>query len=115
MIAHGLPALSDIAMRLPLGYFAEIRQDTRYAVRALAKSPAFALVGIVPMSLGIGLTIEIYSSGWAVIVRPVPVANASGLVTPDKPVSCSYIEQFRDQRDLFAGVAAVRNNVQFNA
>jgi hypothetical protein len=75
--------LSDIAMRLPLEYLAEIRQDTRFAVRALAKSPAFTLVGIVSMGLGIGLTTNIYSSSWSTLMRPVPaVAHASRLVTP---------------------------------
>jgi macrolide transport system ATP-binding/permease protein len=107
--------LSDVAVRLPLEYFAEIRQDTRYAVRALAKSPAFALVGIASMGLGIGLTTAIYSSGWSVLMRPVPAAaNASRLVTPDAPVSYPYIEQFREQKGMFAGIAAVQTGLQFN-
>ncbi len=114
-IAGILHLLSDAAMRLPLEYIAEIRQDTRYAVRALAKSPAFALVGIVSMGLGIGLTTEIYSSGWSMLMRTVPgVVSPGRLVTPDAPVSYPYIEQFREQEDLFAGVAAVKNGVQFN-
>ncbi|HEY2470041.1 MAG TPA: FtsX-like permease family protein [Terracidiphilus sp.] len=113
-IAGFLRLLFDLALRLPIEYFAEMRQDLRYAIRALVKSPAFALVGILSMGLGIGLTTEIYSSGWAVIARHIPVANASRLVAPDKLVSYSYVEQFRDQHNLFVGVAAVRNNVQFN-
>lgn len=114
-IAGFLLLLSDIAFRLPLEYLAEIRQDTRYAIRALIKSPAFALVGIVSMGLGIGLTTDIYSSGWSVLMRAVPAAtNASRLVTPDAPVSYPYIEQFREQKELFAGVAAVQTGVQFN-
>jgi len=113
-ISGVLRLILDLALRLPIEYLAELRQDLRYAIRALAKSPAFALVGILSMGLGIGLTTEIYSSGWAVIVRRIPVANASRLVTPEKLVSYPYIGHFRDQHDLFAGVAAVRNNVQFN-
>ena len=113
-IAGLLRLLFDVALRLPVEYLAEMRQDLRYAVRALINSPAFALVGILSMGLGIGLTTEIYSRGWAVILRHIPVANAARLVTPDKPVSYSYVEHFRDQHNLFTGVAAVRNNVQFN-
>ena len=113
-IAGFLHLLFDVALRLPIEYIAEMRQDLRYAIRALIKSPAFALVGILSMGLGIGLTTEIYSSGWTLIVRHLPVGNASRLVTPDKPVSYSYIEHFRDEHKLFAGIAAVRNNVQFN-
>src|ERR1700741_1459787 len=113
-IAGFLFLLLDIAMRLPLEYLAEIRQDTRYAVRALVKSPTFALVGIASMGLGIGLTTDIYSSGWSILMRPVPaVAHASRFVTPDAPVSYPYIEQFREQKNLFTGVAAVQNGVQF--
>ena len=115
-IAGFLLLLMDIALRLPLEYLTEIRQDTRYAVRALVKSPAFALVGIASMGLGIGLTTDIYSSGWSVLMRTIPgtVAHASRLVTPDAPVSYPYIEQFHEQKKLFAGVAAVENGVQFN-
>lgn len=114
-ISGFLLLLCDIAMRLPLEYIAEIRQDTRYAIRALVKSPAFAMVGIVSMGLGIGLTTEIYSSGWAMLMRAVPGAtHASRLVTPENAVSYPYIERFREQKELFAGVAAVENGVQFN-
>lgn len=107
--------LYDIAARLPLEYLAEMRQDTRYAVRTLVKSPAFALVGIASLGLGIGLTTNIYSSTWTMLIRPLPgVFEASRLVTADKPVSYPYVERFREQRDLFAGVAAVENGVQFS-
>lgn len=107
--------LCDIAVRLPLEYLAEMRQDTRYAVRTLLKSPAFALVGIASLGLGIGLTTNIYSSTWTMLIRPLPaVDHASRLVTPDNPVSYPYIERFREQSDIFAGVAAVENGVQFS-
>ena len=64
--------LADIAVRLPIEYLGEIRQDMRYASRALIKSPGFALVGIVSMGLGIGLTTNVYSSRWAVLTRDLP-------------------------------------------
>jgi macrolide transport system ATP-binding/permease protein len=107
--------LWDAALRLPIEYLAEMRQDTRYAMRGLIKSPVFALVAIVSMGLGIGLATNIYSSAFALLLRAIPgVGNASRLVTPQEPVSYSYIERFREHQDLFRGVAAVRNGVQFN-
>src|SRR6266513_2218198 len=65
-VAGLIRLLADIAIRLPIEYLSEMRQDMRYASRALIKSPGFALVGIVSMGLGIGLTTNVYSSKWAV-------------------------------------------------
>jgi predicted permease len=87
----------------------------RYAWRALIKSPGFALVGILSMGLGIGLTTNVYSSKVALLSRDLPAAaNAKQLVMPERPVSYYYIEQYRDQKSLFAGVAAFQNGVPFN-
>ena len=105
----------DIAIRLPLEYLSEMRQDLRYAWRSLIKSPGFALVGIVSMGLGIGLTTNVYGSRWALLTREIPAAtNAQRLVMPEKPVSYYYIEQYREQKKMFGGVAAVQNGVPFN-
>jgi predicted permease len=107
--------LWDAALRLPVEYLAEIRQDTCYAVRGLVKSRAFALVGIASMGLGIGLATNLYSSAFALLFRAIAgVADAARLVTPDKPVSYPTIERFRERQDLFRGIAAVRTGVQFN-
>ncbi len=114
--AAGLMRLvADIAIRLPMEYLSEMRQDLRYALRALIKSPGFALVGVVSMGLGIGLTTNVYSSRWALLTREMPsAANASRLVMPEKPVSYFYIEQYREHKSLFSGVAALQNGVPFN-
>jgi macrolide transport system ATP-binding/permease protein len=107
--------LADIAIRVPLEYFSELRGDLRYALRALLKSPGFALVGIISMGLSIGLTTNVYSSKWALLFRDLPAAaNAQQLAMPEKPVSYYYIEQFREQKNLFAGVAAFQIGVPFN-
>ncbi len=104
----------DIAIRVPLEYLSEMRRDMRYAWRALIKSPGFALVGIISMGLGIGLTTNVYSSKWALLFRELPAANAERLVMPEKPVSYYYIEQFREQKSLFDGAAAFQTGVPFN-
>ena len=110
-----IPLIADIALRLPIEYLSEMRQDMRYAARALIKSPGFALVGIISMGLGIGLTTNVYSSRWALLTRELPsAANAKRLVMPDKPVSYFYIEQYREQKTLLTGVAALQNGVPFN-
>ncbi len=72
---HGAAGLirliADIAIRVPLEYLSEMRGDMRYAWRALTKSPGFALVGIISMGLGIGLTTNVCSSKWAMWSRDV--------------------------------------------
>jgi hypothetical protein len=73
----------DIAIRVPLEYLSEMRGDMRYALRALRKSPGFALVGVISMGLSIGLTTNVYSSKWALLFRDLPAAlNAPRLVMP---------------------------------
>jgi putative ABC transport system permease protein len=107
--------LVDAAVRLPFEYLAEMRRDLQYATRALIKSPGFALVGILSMGLAIGLTTNVYSSNWAMLTRPLQgVAHAGGLVMAEKPVSYFYIERYREQKNVFAGVAAFKTPVPFN-
>ena len=107
--------LVDIAVRVPVEYLSEMRRDMRYALRALIKSPGFALVGIISMGLGMGLTTMVYSSKWKLITRGLPAAaNAQRLVMPERPVSYYYIEQYREHKDLFSGVAAFQTGVPFN-
>ena len=107
--------LADAAVRLPLEYMAEMRRDLHYAMRALIKSPGFALVGILSMGLAIGLTTNVYSSNWALLTRPMQgVAHASRLVMAEKPVSYYYVERYREQKNVFAGVAAFQTAVPFN-
>jgi predicted permease len=110
-----LPLLADIAIRVPIEYLTEMRGDMWYAWRAMVKSPGFALVGIISMGLGMGLTTMIYNSKWQLISRELPsVANAKRLVMPEKALSYYYIEQYREQKSLFSGVAALQTGVPFN-
>src|SRR6202167_481192 len=123
---HGVAGLirliADIAIRVPIEYLSEMRGDMRYGLRALIKSPGFALVGIISMGLGIGLTTNVYMK-WEVLFGDLPAAaNAKHLVMFQEstdgdlaPVSYYYIEQYREQKSLFAGVAAFQSGSHQNA
>jgi macrolide transport system ATP-binding/permease protein len=121
-VAGLIRLLVDIAIRVPVEYLSEMRGDLRYAWRALRKSPGFALVGIVSMGLGIGLTTNVYSSRWEMLFRELPAAaNAKNLVMMQQSadgdiaaVSYYYIEQFREQKNLFTGAAAFETSIPFN-
>jgi len=61
-------------------WLADFAADVRHAVRSFRRSPAFTLTAILSLGLGIGATTAIFTALDAVLLRPVPVAQADRLV-----------------------------------
>ena len=54
-------------------------QDIRYGFRALRRNPAFALVAIGTLAIGIGAGTAVFTIARAVLLRPLPYADPEEL------------------------------------
>ena len=58
----------------------DLGRDIRYAVRALARTPGFAVAAVLTLAIGIGGSTAVFSLINAVLLRPLPVPNADRVV-----------------------------------
>src|SRR5688572_2365518 len=93
-------------------------QDLRYGARLLAKRPGFTAVAVLTLALGIGANSAIFSVVNAVLLRPLPFKEPDQLIRVWETfypsgwgsVSVPNLKDWREQNDVFAGLAAFQTN-----
>jgi macrolide transport system ATP-binding/permease protein len=97
-------------------------KDVRFAIRTFQSNPGYAALAMVSLALGIGANSTIYSLADALLLRPLPVEDASRVVTVrgKTPSDTFSSVSYRDYLDIaalsksFDGLVAHRShNVGF--
>src|ERR1051325_3773898 len=91
-------------------------QDLRYALRMLAKSPAFSMIAVLTLALGIGANTAIFSVGNAVLINPRPFHHPEQLVSlfqkmhnfSNASISYPNFVDWRRMNTTFSAMAAYR-------
>lgn len=94
---------------------ASLMRDVRYALRGMRKTPAFAMVTIVTLALGIAANSTIFSMVSRFVLRPPPVGDPATLMalhtTHDGEQCCNNFSwplftDLREQAKSFSGLAS---------
>lgn len=80
--------------------FEEFLRDLRYGIRTLRKNPAFTIVAVLALALGIGANTAMFSVAYGILLRPLPYADADR-------VAVVYLNYF--PRDFKYGTLSIRD------
>jgi predicted permease len=79
-------------------------QDLSHGGRMLAKNPAFTVVAVISLAIGIGANCAMYSWADALLLRPLPVARPGDVISVGTKVSLagfsSLVNSYPDFQDL---------------
>lgn len=95
-----------------------LRQDLRYAVRALAKRPTYTLIAIATLGLGVGANTAIFSIVDTVVLRPLDYPEPETLIRvrrtePPNPERLMSVSQ-PDVEDLETGAGQIESLAGIN-
>lgn len=97
-----------------MNFVFHLRQDFRYALRGLRRSPAVALTAIFTIAIGIGASTAVFSAVDRILFRSLPYPDAERLVSfgfkapiePDEFMLGNAYLQWRAAQHSFEGMAA---------
>jgi putative ABC transport system permease protein len=110
----GLEQVKERVRDVRVGVFlGTVAGDIRYGLRALARSPGFTAAAVLALALGIGATAAIFSVVDAVLLRPLPYADAGRLVvllhSARNPVAPANFLDWKRQSAAFESMGAADN------
>lgn len=105
-------------------------QDLRYALRILGRNPAYTLIAILSLALGIGANTAIFSLIDSIMLQSLPVVHPEQLVSIGDPTSPGHVQggtlgdgsvfsypfylRFREHNAIFSGVYATGRSERLN-
>src|SRR5262245_61647725 len=125
-VAHRIHANNQLEPYIPAALLSAVMrslfQNVRYAIRGLRKRPAFSLIVIVTLALGIGANTAIFSVVNAVLLSPLPYGDPGKLVVvwaknekqnvTQAPVSFPNIMDLKQANSVFEHLAWAKNDKQ---
>ncbi|HKQ79500.1 MAG TPA: ABC transporter permease [Blastocatellia bacterium] len=98
----------------------EVRQDLRYGVRMLLKSPNYALIAVISLALGIGANTAIFSVVNTLLLKALPYHDPDRIVlvwgadnqsaaAARSQVSATDVADWRRQNSVFAEITTYGN------
>lgn len=80
LLALWLETLADVLTSAGAVHFDILRQDLRYSLRTLARTPGFTVTAIIVAALGIGATTAAFTMMDHVLIRPLPFRDQDRIV-----------------------------------
>ncbi len=90
-------------------------QDATFALRTMRRAPAFTLVAVLTLALGIGANVAMFGTAYDTFLKPLPFENPARLVMGQATfggrvnpwVAGADYYDYRDQNDVFEDLAAI--------
>jgi putative ABC transport system permease protein len=100
-----------------IGILDSVGRDLRYALRGLARRPAFTFAAVLTLALGIGATTAIFSVVYSVLIKPLVYPNSDELVrirhtysSGDLAASSPLYLTYRNENRTFADIGVWRED-----